>query len=189
MAADDIQTHTCEFPDCGKPAVTRHDDGASGVSYFCALHGPCWCGDYMVEGKPFIDERKNCHMGDRCLRAVRWCFVEPEHAFEGFTDSTRWNGFLNVWVTPETHAAVLAYLRPDGDPASIADMESLVPGDDGLVSYAGGFATEPLGLYCDRCGTFMDEQDYFPGFRSYALHDDAMWCDKCVNPEPVMERT
>jgi len=60
--------------------------------------------------------------------------------FPGFTDGTTWNGWDNVWVTPETHAAVIAWFKAQGD--DTACFEDLVPEDDGLlVSYAYGYCT------------------------------------------------
>lgn len=36
---------------------------------------------------------------DPRMRPVRWTF-DGEKIFGGFTDDSRWNGWLNVWVTP-----------------------------------------------------------------------------------------
>ncbi len=56
---------------------------------------------------------------------------------DGFTDGSTWNGWDNVWVTPEVHAAGLAEM---GDHAG-DDMLAMVPGDDGLICYAMGYCT------------------------------------------------
>ena len=66
--------------------------------------------------------------------------------FEGLTDGTYWNGFTNVWVTPETHAKVIAAFDRFVDNESTDDLKALEPVDYGagpLYSYAGGYATTP----------------------------------------------
>ncbi|HTH66162.1 MAG TPA: hypothetical protein VL563_15880 [Gemmatimonadales bacterium] len=73
------------------------------------------------------------------MQAVRFRFDGP--TFDGFADGTRWNGFLNVWVTPETRDAIVAWLEQiDDDPDTIADLRAL-PVKRGLVSLAYGYAT------------------------------------------------
>jgi hypothetical protein len=77
------------------------------------------------------------------LHACRFTFDDsPE--FEGFSDGSTWNGFDNVWVTPETRNRIVAWFRaqPDCD----ADCEEgnqdmlALPVDDGLVSLGWGYA-------------------------------------------------
>jgi len=65
-----------------------------------------------------------------CLFTCDGCPV----AFPGLTDDTHWNGWLNVRVTPATHAEVCEYLR---DHAEESGLRDLVPGPDDLVSYHG----------------------------------------------------
>lgn len=73
------------------------------------------------------------------MRPVRFGF-EGVGPFDGLTDGSTWNGFLNVWVTAEEHEKVLQAFRDNNmegdDDEQLAGLE---PGDDGLVSYANGF--------------------------------------------------
>ena len=71
------------------------------------------------------------------MRACRFYFAD-DPTYEGFTDDTYWNGFLNVWVTPEVHAQVVTD-HPIED--SDNDYWNIEPDADGLISYANGFAT------------------------------------------------
>jgi len=77
--------------------------------------------------------------------------------FLGYTDSTTWNGFDNVWVTEDEHNRICNHFRSEyilmGEDAEGVEylMQSfyeLEPDDDGLYSYANGFATSAdVGLY------------------------------------------
>jgi hypothetical protein len=72
------------------------------------------------------------------MRKTRFTF-DSERYFDGFTDDTRWNGFLNVEVEPAIHAEVVAYFEAT-DPAFNPEdwkMEAA----NGRISYAYGFAT------------------------------------------------
>lgn len=59
--------------------------------------------------------------------------------FPGFTDGSRWNGFLNVWVSVPTHEAVSATFT--AEPEDVEAFSECEPDARGLVSYAHGFAT------------------------------------------------
>jgi hypothetical protein len=74
---------------------------------------------------------------DAGMRPCRWSFDDGP-VYDGWTDDTRWNGFLNIWVTAETLAKVKAD-TPDEDPEHPFDP----PLDDkaGLYCLAYGFAT------------------------------------------------
>lgn len=83
------------------------------------------------------------------LQPCRFYFGD-DPTFAGFTDGTTWNGFDNVWVTAETHAAIVAHFREGyaGIGYRGADLDEamqpfteLTPDSDGLYSYACGFAT------------------------------------------------
>lgn len=72
------------------------------------------------------------------MRPCRWTF-DGDRVFDGVTDGTRWNGFLNVWVTWETHKAVLGHL---GDADGTQELHAIKPDPfGGLVDYTNGFAT------------------------------------------------
>ena len=68
------------------------------------------------------------------MRPIAWSFGDGA-TFSGYTDDTRWNGFLNVWVTPVTWPYVLAELiaGADGD-ADLIGRYQRTPEVDGLVS-------------------------------------------------------
>jgi len=82
------------------------------------------------------------------LRKVRWAFDASDDEFTGYTDDTTWNGFLNVWVTPATHAKAIAALLVDGegaaDPDTLAEMRAMTPDLRGLISYAYGYTTQEI---------------------------------------------
>jgi hypothetical protein len=75
------------------------------------------------------------------MRKVQWSF-DCGPTYEGLTDESRWNGFLNVYVTPETRSTIAADLRASGYPEdadSAEEIESL-PVVDGLVPLTNGWA-------------------------------------------------
>jgi hypothetical protein len=77
------------------------------------------------------------------FKPVRWTFDDgPE--FDGFANGTTWNGFDNIWVTPEMHDRVMDWLSVDGnsDEETLSMFAEMIPGPDGLISYAYGFATQ-----------------------------------------------
>ena len=89
-------------------------------------------------GRPGLEKG---HFG---LRPVRWAFDECP-TFDGLTDDTTWNGFLNVWVTPAEHAKVIAWMEGDSpDPEALADMKSLTPDARGLIPYANGYTAQEV---------------------------------------------
>jgi len=67
-------------------------------------------------------------------------YFGDDPTFEGFTDGTTWNGFDNIWVTPEVHEKVLAHFNAIYDPSEHGLNEVQIDGS-GLYSYANGFAT------------------------------------------------
>lgn len=78
------------------------------------------------------------------MRPIAWTFGDGA-TFSGFTDDTRWNGYLNVWVTPATWPYVLAELiaGADGD-ADLIDQYRRTPEVDGLVSLSHGLTTSEV---------------------------------------------
>lgn len=74
------------------------------------------------------------------LKPCRFYFGD-DPTYDGFTDGTTWNGFDNIWVTPEVHEQIKDYFLNvcKYDPAEINLPES--PDDDGLYDYSRGFAT------------------------------------------------
>lgn len=75
------------------------------------------------------------------LRSARFTF-DDSPCFEGFTDDSRWNGFLNVWVTSETHTQVREWLGEDDWHES--GFDEIEPDARGLYSYAHAFATSEV---------------------------------------------
>lgn len=83
-------------------------------------------------------------------RPVRWCFEGCE-TYDGFTDGTHWNGWLNVEVSPEVHALVCEDIRDqiasiNGDPedCGLTDFLEMVPNERGRYSYAYGYCAEEV---------------------------------------------
>jgi len=82
------------------------------------------------------------------LKPVRFYFGD-DPTYDGFADGTTWNGFDNIWVTPEVHKTIVQrfideYTINDYNGADLSEvMESfdIEPDDDWLISYACGFAT------------------------------------------------
>jgi hypothetical protein len=66
----------------------------------------------------------------KALRTVRFAFDDGV-PFDGLTDDTYWNGWLNVRVTPATRDAVVAHLRAEAARLD-DDEEQFVGGIDGL---------------------------------------------------------
>jgi len=78
------------------------------------------------------------------MRPVAWSFGDGS-TFAGYTDDTRWNGFLNVWVTPATWPYVLAELiaGADGDP-DLIEQYRRTPEVDGLMSLTHSLTTSEV---------------------------------------------
>ena len=143
-------------------------DGADCSRCGAEVHGPCVTSDTRECGEVVYclacAERV-------ALRPVRFTF-DDARAFDGLTDGTEWNGFLNVLVTPETHAAVIAYLLAcEHDAEVMAEMAAL-PVRDGLVSYANGYAT----MEADD----DDDENDRCRFCGRIVPDCAGECDECV---------
>lgn len=97
--------------------------------------------------KIFYEEWRNYRPRKRPpLAAVRFGF-DDVGPFDGLTDWTRWNGWLNIWVTPETHAEVVAAFKRQFETEDMGlteedhDFYTLKPDADGLVCYAMGYTT------------------------------------------------
>jgi hypothetical protein len=91
-------------------------------------------------------------------------FFGDDPTYDGFTDGTTWNGFENIWVTKEVHEEIVTRFTEDykvsgyeGDELAEA-MESfnIEPDDDGLYSYAYGFATS-IDEDADDCVNVLTE--------------------------------
>ena len=82
------------------------------------------------------------------LKPCRFYFGD-DPTYDGFTDGTTWNGFDNVWVTEKTHKAIVGRFLKDyqvsgyhgSDLLEIMESFNIKPDNDGLYSYAYGFAT------------------------------------------------
>jgi hypothetical protein len=78
------------------------------------------------------------------MRKCKFQF-DDSPAFDGVTDDTRWNGFLNVRVTPEVRDEIVRYFRaqtsdPDTEQSNL-DMLAISPDRDGLIDLGFGYAT------------------------------------------------
>lgn len=111
----------------------------------------------------------------RLLRPVRWTF-DFVQVFDGFTDDTTWNGFLNVWVTPQIHAEVVKTLGEE----AWEDFRSMTPGRDGLFSYANGYATAEVVMRPVRWGFYVFDR-IFDGFTNETETNG--WLNVWVAPE------
>ena len=74
------------------------------------------------------------------MREVKFYFGDGE-TFDGFTDDSYWNGFINVWVTYEVHQQVIKHFEDMGCDDDETGLRQIEFDQDGLVSYANGFAT------------------------------------------------
>lgn len=98
-------------------------------------------------------------------RPVNFGFDESP-TYEGLTDDSHWNGFLNVWITPAVRDQIVSDLEAEATRLG-ADRDDVVSGideipvEDGLVSLAGGFAT--FEIQPDEDTAEMAE--YFDSFR------------------------
>lgn len=78
------------------------------------------------------------------MRPIAWSFGDGA-TFSGFTDDTRWNGYLNVWVAPATWPYVLAELIAGADDdADLIDQYRRTPEIDGLLSLSHGLTTSEV---------------------------------------------
>jgi hypothetical protein len=62
--------------------------------------------------------------------------------FDGYALGSEWNGFDNVAVTPATARQIADYFRSTGDADTADDIEAILPDENGLVSFAGGYTTQ-----------------------------------------------
>lgn len=118
-------------------------------------------------------------MSNTTLKPCRFYFGD-DPTFEGFTDGTTWNGFDNVWVTPEVHKQIIQHFEAECRMLNYSNVETIEqmktfniePDDDGLISYAMGFATsiddhdqDPLDVIAEviadwREGLNLDDPDF-----------------------------
>lgn len=101
---------------------------------------------------PIGGEVMTPHVRTKGLRKVRWGFDAIDGPiFIGYTDDSRWNGWLNIWVTPTVHKSVIRVMekeereQPGSAEDTLAEMRAMVPDDiRGLISYAHGYTTEEI---------------------------------------------
>jgi hypothetical protein len=78
------------------------------------------------------------------LRACRFTF-DAGNDYPGLTDDTRWNGWLNVWVTPETAHTIDADMMNEDTPSLFDDRPVDVDGPHtGLMCLGWGYATREV---------------------------------------------
>lgn len=65
-------------------------------------------------------------------------------AFDGFEHGSTWNGFDNVYVTPEVLGLIVVYFKNTGDDETADDLANLIndPMDSGHISLGWGYATQ-----------------------------------------------
>jgi hypothetical protein len=103
---------------------------------------------------------------------MRKCLFQFDDSpvFEGFTDNTLWNGFLNVWVSPAVRDQIIAFFDGEDEEETNAQTMAIpVQVIDGreLVSLAYGYATSEVVSM-----TFLEaSRDLKPGSRVMFTHD------------------
>lgn len=83
------------------------------------------------------------------LRRCRFRFVD-EPTYAGWTDGSTWNGFLNVWVTPEVRDQIADNMDADegcegcyaAEPETLEELRNLTPDANGLIDLSRGWAAE-----------------------------------------------
>lgn len=78
------------------------------------------------------------------MKPCKFRFDWPEKTYDGFAHGNTWNGFDNVAVTRETLEQICADLQSDtmDNSETIADLRSIEPMADGLISLGWGYATQ-----------------------------------------------
>ena len=97
------------------------------------MNEPCHCiGKMKHRDCPRHGEEVRITTAHRNLRAVQVTFGmdADDEPFTAYTDDTRWNGFLNVWVTQKTHDRFNEIFGEPPDP--------FVADNRGLIYYGGG---------------------------------------------------
>lgn len=93
----------------------------------------------------------------RGLRRVLFDF-NTDAPWRGWTDGSRWNGWLNVWTTPETARKIVARFRQDAsDEEGLREMEGLIAEsalEDGLVCWGWCYCTREWECGCRRAATW-----------------------------------
>jgi hypothetical protein len=103
---------------------------------------------------------------------MRKCLFQFDDSpvFEGFTNDTLWNGFLNVWVSPAVRDQIIAFFDGEDEEETNAQTMAIpVQVIDGreLVSLACGYATSEVVSM-----TFLEaSRDLKPGSRVMFTHD------------------
>lgn len=98
----------------------------------CKLHSP---------GDAYIGRDQLGRALVLCDRPVTFCFAD-DMEWQGLTDDTYWNGFLNVSVDSETFSKIRHYFLVDCgyDPEEVR-IDEVQPDANGRYSLAYGFAT------------------------------------------------
>jgi hypothetical protein len=82
----------------------------------------------------------------RGLRQIEWAFdMSCEgQTYPGYTDDSHWNGFLNVVISPETRAKVVADLRAEGSNDSADIILNLPTNKAGMIWLADGWSIQEI---------------------------------------------
>jgi hypothetical protein len=95
-----------------------------------------WC--LKATTDEIIDEGLRLAKLQPTMRPVRWSFDNDPTVYDGFTDDSHWNGWLNVWVREETHKRVIETSDPE---SGLAEIE---PDGKGYYCYADGFTAQEV---------------------------------------------
>ena len=103
----------------------------------------CWEDDDPSNhcGTDYEYDASNPVLVQRSLRPCKWSFDDGP-TYDGWTDDTYWNGFLNVCVTPETRDKVVADTRASGwcNDDEVADDIGGLPNLDGKIWLSDGWS-------------------------------------------------
>lgn len=86
---------------------------------------------------PWIPRRED-------MRPVRFTFDWEGDAWDGWTDDSHWNGWLNVWCEPATAQAIDEWFIKRGADPSEVDVRTLGVEDNGLVSLCNSYTTREV---------------------------------------------
>lgn len=84
----------------------------------------------------------------------------PAGLYDGFTDDTTWNGFTNVWVSPETAEAIAKWAEVEDCDDTAAELRAQAPDADGLISLANGYTPDLTTLTRERPAYLVEFPDF-----------------------------
>ncbi len=121
------------------------------------------------------------------FRPVKFGWTDDE-SYDGYTDDTTWNGFDNIWVTPEVHQHIIDQNRADRPQRTNDELDNLVAGWKSAT--AAKMDSDTLDQFIDRIyeidALVTVELDGDTGLYSYA-YGYATIIDEDESPAPDVE--